>query len=103
VVVDDVPPYAIVAGTPARVLRFRFDPETITALEELQWWHYGLSALDGVDFTDATAAIPAIAQNIAMGRATPLLPEMICFVRDEEPSVGKVNPLTGNLELMPLV
>lgn len=103
VVVDDVPPYAIVAGTPARVLRFRFDAGTVAALEELQWWHYGLSAIDGVDFTDATAAIPAIARNIAVGRAAPLLPEMICVVRDEEPSVGKADPLTGNMELRPLM
>lgn len=102
VVVDNVPPYAIVAGTPARVLRFRFDPATIAALEELQWWHYGLSALDGVDFTDVNAAIPAIERNIAAGLAKPLSPEMVCLVRGEQPTIGRVDPATGDLERIPL-
>ena len=38
VVTHDVPPYAIVAGNPARVLRYRFDEATITALENSQWY-----------------------------------------------------------------
>ena len=38
VVTHDVPPYAIVAGNPARVLRYRFDQETIDLLEESCWW-----------------------------------------------------------------
>lgn len=40
VVTHDVPPYAIVAGVPAKIIRFRFDPETITALLELRWWDF---------------------------------------------------------------
>lgn len=38
VVTKDVPPYSIVAGVPARVLRFRFDAETISRLMEWRWW-----------------------------------------------------------------
>ncbi|MEP3345376.1 MAG: CatB-related O-acetyltransferase [Litoreibacter sp.] len=38
VVTSDVPPYAIVAGTPARVLRYRFDEATIQRLLATQWW-----------------------------------------------------------------
>lgn len=38
VVTKDVPPYAIVGGCPARVLRFRFDSETIDALLRSEWW-----------------------------------------------------------------
>jgi acetyltransferase-like isoleucine patch superfamily enzyme len=38
VVVRDVPPYAIVGGTPARVLRHRFDEDTIAFLLRLRWW-----------------------------------------------------------------
>jgi len=101
-VIDDVPPYAVVAGTPARILRFRFDADMIAALQEIQWWNYGLSALDGVDFTDVRTAVPAIERNIAIGHAQPLDPKMICFVRDEQPAIGKANPQTGDLELVPL-
>lgn len=38
VVTKDVPPYAIVAGTPAKVLRYRFDRQTIAAIEASRWW-----------------------------------------------------------------
>lgn len=42
VVVKDVPPYAIVAGMPAQIKRFRFDERTIERLLALQWWRYSL-------------------------------------------------------------
>ena len=38
VVVKDVPPYAIVGGVPAHVIRYRFSSEIISKLEELRWW-----------------------------------------------------------------
>lgn len=38
VVTKDVPPYAIVGGNPAKVIRKRFDDATIEALLEAQWW-----------------------------------------------------------------
>lgn len=38
VVNKDVPPYAIVGGIPARVLKMRFLPRQIAFLEELRWW-----------------------------------------------------------------
>jgi acetyltransferase-like isoleucine patch superfamily enzyme len=38
VVTKPVPPYAIVAGNPARVVKYRFDPETISELLRLKWW-----------------------------------------------------------------
>lgn len=38
VVVKDVPPYAIVGGVPAKVIRYRFSPEVIERLEEIKWW-----------------------------------------------------------------
>lgn len=39
-VTKDVPPYAIVAGVPARIIRYRFDEITIATLEESKWWDY---------------------------------------------------------------
>jgi acetyltransferase-like isoleucine patch superfamily enzyme len=38
VVTKDVPPYAIVGGNPAKVIRYRFDEATIAALLEARWW-----------------------------------------------------------------
>lgn|GEM_PF-1260479 len=38
VVTKDVPPYAIVGGIPAAVIRYRFPEETIYHLQEWKWW-----------------------------------------------------------------
>ncbi|WP_226666424.1 non-ribosomal peptide synthetase [Microbulbifer aggregans] len=38
IVIDDVPPYAVVAGYPAQVVRYRFSHDTIAKLLELKWW-----------------------------------------------------------------
>lgn len=38
IVTKDVPPYAIVGGVPAKVIKYRFDEDTITKLLELKWW-----------------------------------------------------------------
>jgi virginiamycin A acetyltransferase len=38
VVTKDVPPYAIVAGNPAKIIKYRFDKETIKGLNDSKWW-----------------------------------------------------------------
>ncbi len=40
VVVKDVPAYTVVGGNPAKVLKSRFPPETVNALETLAWWNW---------------------------------------------------------------
>jgi acetyltransferase-like isoleucine patch superfamily enzyme len=42
VVTRDVAPYAIVAGNPARVIKKRFDDETIEKLLKIKWWNWNL-------------------------------------------------------------
>lgn len=39
VVTKDIPAYAIVAGCPAKVIRYRFDASTIEKLEKSEWWN----------------------------------------------------------------
>ena len=40
VVTRDIPDYAVVAGAPARILRYRFAPEIIELLLNIQWWNW---------------------------------------------------------------
>ena len=40
VVTKDVPPYAVVGGNPAQVIRYRFDEKTIAKLLKLKWWDW---------------------------------------------------------------
>lgn len=96
VVTRDVPPYAIVAGTPAKILRYRFEPAIIAELMNLQWWRYGVSALEGVDFTDIDAAIRQIGDNIASGRAEPYAAPIL-IVTPETVDVMRYDPDTGGL------
>ncbi|MEH2434599.1 MAG: CatB-related O-acetyltransferase [Nostoc sp.] len=40
VIASDVPAYAIVVGNPAKIIRYRFKPETVERLLELSWWDW---------------------------------------------------------------
>lgn len=48
----DVPPYAIVFGTPAKIFKYRFNADTINQLNESNYWEFepqkAKSILDGV-------------------------------------------------------
>lgn len=46
VVTKDVEPYAIVAGNPARLIRKRFDQETIDKLLRLKWWDWDTKRIE---------------------------------------------------------
>lgn len=41
VVTKDVPPYAIVGGVPAKIIKYRFSEADIQRLLEIQWWNKG--------------------------------------------------------------
>lgn len=39
VVIGNVPPYSVVGGIPAKVIKYRFEPNIIDKLLELKWWY----------------------------------------------------------------
>lgn len=51
VVTRDVPPYAIVVGHPARVVRFRFPKDVIDQLLASRWWEKSIEELNIGEFT----------------------------------------------------
>lgn len=57
VVTKDVPPYAIVAGVPAKVLRYRFDEATIAKLESSRWWYKSDDEIRQLPYDNIPAAL----------------------------------------------
>ena len=57
VVVKDVPPYAIVGGVPAKIIRYRFDEKTIEKLLNLKWWDMDEEILKKCPYKDINKAI----------------------------------------------
>ncbi|OFD41450.1 hypothetical protein BWGOE3_35540 [Bacillus mycoides] len=45
VVTRDIPPYGIVAGNPAKLVRYRFSPEVIEELQQISWWDWDISTI----------------------------------------------------------
>ncbi len=63
VVVKDVPPYAVVAGNPATIRKFRVAPQLIGPLLDLAWWRFAPWQLAGVDVTRPEEAIKDLARR----------------------------------------
>ena len=40
VVARDVPPYAVVGGVPAKLIKYRFDEDTVASLLKTEWWNW---------------------------------------------------------------
>ena len=45
VVVKNVPPYAIVGGNPAKIIKYRFEPHVIESLLRIKWWDWSLDKI----------------------------------------------------------
>lgn len=66
IVTKNVPPYAIVAGNPARIIGYRFDSEMIKRLEEVKWWDLPTNVLKNniSDFSNPEIFLNRIEANI---------------------------------------
>ena len=60
VVTKDIPPYAIVAGVPAEIKRFRFSDATIERLLKSEWWTLSLKQLSGLPFRNVEACLDEV-------------------------------------------
>lgn len=49
VVTKDVPPYAVVGGVPAKIIKYRFDELTRSRLLQFNWWKYNFSDFSDID------------------------------------------------------
>jgi hypothetical protein len=74
VVAKDVPPYAIVGGNPAKIIKYRFTPEQIEALLEIKWWDW--------PHEEVMEAVPYLASED--------IDEFIDWVRQGRPKTDRV-------------
>lgn len=70
-VLRDVPPYAIVVGTPGRVLRLRFPEATVERLLALRWWRYSIYDLFEAPMDSIDAALDTIEGLVAANAVQP--------------------------------
>jgi acetyltransferase-like isoleucine patch superfamily enzyme len=71
VVTTDVPPYAIVGGVPAKIIRYRFSEDIISILLEWKWWELSEEILKclAVDFCSGREwSVKAIEELRSMSR-----------------------------------
>jgi len=74
-VTKDVPPYAVVGGWPARVIKFRFDFATIHELMALKWWQYDFGQFGDIEVQeDIGQFIEKIRAAEAAGTLVPYAP-----------------------------
>lgn len=70
-VLRDVPPYAIVVGTPGRVLRPRFQEAVVARLLACEWWRYSLYDLFDAPFDRIEEALDVIEARVSEGSVQP--------------------------------
>lgn len=74
-VTKDVPPYAIVGGVPAKVLKYRFSEAIIEKLLQLKWWQYGFADFKGINVDDDIEVfIDKLQELVDSGRIQPFTP-----------------------------
>lgn len=65
VVAADVPPYAIVAGNPALVIRYRHSEAAIARLLDLCWWHWPIERITQLALVIATGSVEDLERALA--------------------------------------
>jgi acetyltransferase-like isoleucine patch superfamily enzyme len=99
-VTKDVPPYAIVGGIPAKVIKYRFSEPVIERLLASQWWQYGFDVFgQNQAFMDPIKVLDLLERKRDEGTLQPFTPEPV--VADE----GLLERIYGNhipQQLLPL-
>ena len=79
VVTENVPPYAVVMGNPARVIKYRYSPEIIQALQRIKWWNWSddIVAIRAQEMTDIITFVTKYHQSdiCIEGKAAEILKE----------------------------
>ncbi|WP_395652331.1 CatB-related O-acetyltransferase [Brevundimonas sp.] len=71
IVTKSVPPYAVVAGNPARIIRMRFPDPVIEALLASEWWRYAFPDFAAMRFDDPERFLGELGERVAAGTISP--------------------------------
>lgn len=69
-VTRDVPPYAIVGGNPAKIIRYRHSKEIIERLMASKWWDLDINFLKSLPLNDPTTFLDKIETTPSLPKAT---------------------------------
>ncbi|MEY8198843.1 MAG: CatB-related O-acetyltransferase [Colwellia sp.] len=82
VVTKNIPPYAVVAGVPAKIIKYRFDDKVIKKMLEVNWWNYDLSLLaNQLNYPDPLYSLSIIEKEVERGECHLLKPKLINLVK----------------------
>lgn len=91
VVTKDVPPYAVVGGNPARIIKYRFNDKMIEKLLELKWWEYGPDIVVGLDISEPEIILPELEERIKSGNHAKYSPPKAIFdIENNIISIGDI-------------
>ena len=60
VVTKDVPPYAVVVGSPAKIIKYRFDSHIVEELLKLRWWDLDDKTIKKIPYDNINSALDFI-------------------------------------------
>jgi acetyltransferase-like isoleucine patch superfamily enzyme len=87
-VLEDVPAYAIVGGSPARVMRLRFDEAVVERMLRLQWWRYEPRLIESLPMEEPERFLDALEARLARDPPAPFEPQPLTF--EEIAAAGEV-------------
>ncbi len=77
VVTKDVPPYAVVAGVPATVRKFRFADDIVERMLAVRWWRFSFWDLKGASIVDPRRFLDTIEEKIATQNLQEYTPQKV--------------------------
>lgn len=107
VVVKDVPPYAIVGGNPAKIIKYRFPKEVIDKLQRIAWWNWSSEEIsarkedmqgeikDFADKYDCNAGRYERKKKLIVNRIVEEVPLMVHFMDFEDEYPVYTNVITN--------
>lgn len=68
VVVKDVPPYSVVGGNPAKIIKQRFDTALVNKLLSSEWWKYKFTDFSDMSLEDPNSFLDQLIERVEDGR-----------------------------------